>query len=139
MDKCRICNGELTYLEDRKCLRCLRCHPDTPSVPALEPEKPKILNEKITEEKVRDIVIMEINRRVKPPLSRDAIRQIVSEVLASSGATVAAEDVLTWRQRAKKMGIPLHRESGGMRKKEEVLADMEKVTASKETVSNGGD
>ena len=120
------CKKELTYLEDAKCWRCLVCNPLPKAKPAVE-SKTKYLDVKVTEERVREIFTEQEER----------IREIVRDELENwyiQRPPVTREEVPeTWRQQAKRLGIPVSQQTGGVRKKVDVLADIAEAT------NDGGD
>jgi hypothetical protein len=73
--------------------------------------------------------VKEFTRPEKAPPTDDQVFQIQKEKaiatfnLASKGE-VLGEPESTWRQQAKQLSIPLNKETGGSRKKEDVLTDI---------------
>ena len=117
--KCKMCETELTEMESG-CTRCLKCYPLTG---ATEPE-PKKENPRIdipwTEERIRKIVQDELENWHK------------TTTVHSESGTLKLTDVpipadMNWREEAKSLNIPLSKETGGARKKVDVLADIEKA------------
>ena len=51
--------------------------------------------------------------------------------------SMSEEPELTWRQQAKQLGIPLNKETGGSRKKEDVLADIVTALTQTDNVKQG--
>jgi len=74
----------------------------------------------VGEERIREIVRDELeNWHIrKPPITGDEI----AEILPPSSVVPKEQ---TWRQKAKELNIPIQKETGGMRKKVDVLADIE--------------
>ncbi|KKN08261.1 hypothetical protein LCGC14_1058470 [marine sediment metagenome] len=132
--KTQICKRPLTYLEDSKCWRCLICNPIPKTVPKVLPKKPALLDNKVTEERVEQM-IKEVSG-----ISEDKIREIVQDELMNwhvpkPSVTAGEVDTLTkpetYMQKAKRLGVATHYKAngtmaGGMRKKADVLADIEK-------------
>ncbi len=135
MCKTQICKRPLTFLEDSKCWRCLVCNPLNKKKPESPKEETKYLDVKVTEEqvdkmiterlvahekKIREIVVDELeNYHITKP-------EIVDTIDNHPEMSHVEVVELTWRQEAKKLGIPLHKEpkGTGMRKKEDVLKDI---------------
>jgi len=85
----------------------------------------------LSEDQIREIVQDELaNWHIqKPPVTRDEIAEATSEGGTFEELPMSVPKPETWRQRAKVLGIPLHKEptGSGMRKKEDVLADMARL------------
>ncbi len=141
--KTQICKRPLTFLEGPKCWRCLVCNPIPKDVPKAKQEK-KFLDVKMTDNRVREILgeqIIVSEERIreivqdelmnwhiqKPPVTKTEIEEL-SEPEGSTTATDISVQPLTWRQQAKELGISLHQSTGGVRKKVDVLADIEAKT-----------
>ncbi len=129
--KTQNCKRPLVYLEDSKCWRCLICNPIPKIVVAPKQEK-KFLDVALTEGRVKEMLGEQI------AISEERIREIVQDELMNwqfKAPPVAADEVevitettpqaTTWRQEAKALGISLHQSTGGVRKKVDVLADIE--------------
>lgn len=124
---CRYCGEELSYDEKRDCKVCLICHPGKPDAPAKPtPEKPKFLDERMTEARVREIVRDEMeNWHIpKPSVTKEEVENLTNNVVVEPKVKEK-----TWRDKAKEMGVPTHykvdgKHAGGMRKKVDVLADI---------------
>lgn len=123
---CRYCHAELSFDEKRKCRVCWICHPPEEPKKAEPKPKPKFLDERMTEERVREIVQDELeNWHIqKPPVTKEDIERINSTNTVPTEMEVKEK---TWRDKAKEMGIKLHQETGGVRKKVDVLADIERT------------
>jgi hypothetical protein len=94
--------------------------------------------------KVVKTVEKEPNKKVDAPWTEERIRDIIKDELENWHKTtivtkesgdlkltdVAIGDDVNWRQRAKDLGIKLSQESGGARKKVDVLADIAEKTKS---------
>ena len=139
--KTQLCKQPLTYLEDSKCWRCLICNPIPKDVPKPKEEK-KFLDVAMTEERVNEILAERIvvsEERIKeivqdelmnwhvpkPPVMKDEIAETLP---ISSGEANTITDVPkpeTWLQKAKRLGVKTHYDEGGMRKKVDVLAEIE--------------
>ena len=149
------CKKPLTRLgPPQNCWRCLVCNPIAKTAPTVK-KKDKYIDVKLTKEMVREIIKEELSS-VSTGINEEKIREIVIDEMANwhiqkppvtrdeiAEATGASEpesnvhiDVQvptvkpeTWRQRAKELGVPLHKEpaGSGMRKKEDVLADMARL------------
>ena len=152
--KTQICKRPLTYLEDSKCWRCLICNPIPKDVPKLK-EKKKFLDVAMTEDRVVEIIKEQIGSAKAVILNEERIREIVqdelmnwhiqkppvtkSEVSTMTAAEVADHQNLepiptemtvkpeTWLQTAKRLGVTTHQASGGMRKKVDIMADIERI------------
>lgn len=143
----------------QNCWRCLVCNPIAKTAPTMEKRKKyidvtltewmvrEIIKEElssvsasklaaadgINDDKIREIVQDELaNWHIqKPPMTRDEI--IGTAGVSGSGQTEIIKPTVitgpTWRQRAKELGISLHKEppGAGMRKKEDVLNDMARL------------
>ena len=120
--KTQVCKRPLTYLEDSKCWRCLVCNPLPIEAPPAPEKEHKYLDVQMTEERVREIVRDELMDWHWPTP--------VAEITQMPEGKSPAEPVETWRQEAKRLGVPLHKEpkGSGMRKKEDVLADIARKT-----------
>jgi len=72
------------------------------------------------EERIREIIQDELAdwHIQKPPVTRNEI----AETIPPSSEVPKPE---TWLQKAKRLGVPTHQETGGIRKKGDVLADIE--------------
>lgn len=144
-----ICKLPLTWMEKQRCWRCLKCNP-LPKDVLVPQKKKKFLDVKVTEEqvakmikeaipdylnedKIREIVRDELeNWHIqRPPATRDEI----AEALPPSSAAPKPE---TWLQKAKRIGVQTHYPKGGMRKKVDVLADMEAKEKEVQPVSGDG-
>ena len=118
--KTQNCKKPLTYMEESNCWRCLVCNP-IPIYRPVEKTRKKLVDAKMTEDEVRSIVKDELaNWHIqKPPVTATEIYEAVGSV--DSEPTVIKVDATppTWRQKAKELGVPLHKEpkGSGMRKK----------------------
>ena len=146
--KCRRCNGELSYDEKRDCSYCPICYPPNRVQPAQIKEKPKYIDVAMTEARVREIVkdemmgskfdegqIRDIVRDElenwhiqKPSITKEDVKELATEAdtkIAEARAFAANETKKTtdWRQEAKALGIPLFQ-----RKKADVLAEIASKT-----------
>lgn len=133
--KCKNCETELTFMKKAKCLRCLKCYPVTKTVPLAEKEK-NYVDVPWTKERVVAIC-EEVCKRVFRELLEDWHVQKPDEDIDAdlrAGArqpdnppedTGSVEDVggLTWRRKAKELGISLFH-----RKKADVLAEIAEKT-----------
>ena len=119
--KCKICETELTEMESG-CTRCLKCYPITEvSTPQPKKENPKI-DVHWTEERIRSIVQDELENWHKTTTVHTEKQDLVlTEV------PIPAD--MNWREEAKRLGISLSKETGGARKKVDVLADIESAKA----------
>lgn len=143
--KTQTCLRPLTKLgEPWNCWICLTCH-DHPSVVnkrTMETELPerKYIDEKMTEDKVRELIGKQ--------LTAEEVRSIVCDTMAEfmikekpdpDYPAPKAEKVIkpeTWREKAKRLGVSTNYPGGGgMRKKDDVLKDIERVEKSKNTIS----
>lgn len=148
------CKRPLTKLgPPQNCWRCLVCNPIRKTKPTEIPKKKyidvtitdkmvrEIIKEELTaikismpaatvaeemEEKIREIVVDEMaNWHIqKPPVTQDEI------IAMTETPVINAKPVKdwTWLQKAKSLGIRTHNEGGGgMRKKVDILADMERL------------
>lgn len=147
------CKRPLTFLgPPQNCWRCLVCNPITETRKTERPERTYIdvtVTEKmvaeiivgrllkstkkdglfksnelteIINEHIREIVVDEMaNWHIqKPPVTRDEI----AETIPSSSAVPKPE---TYMQYAKRLGVATHKPEGGIRKKADVLADIERL------------
>ena len=136
------CKRPLTRLgPPQNCWRCLVCNPIAETAPTVK-KRQKYIDVTLTEEMVREIIKEEFGS-VSTGIDEEKIREIVQDELANwhiqkpsvtrdeIAETIAPSSAVepTWRQRAKELGVPLHKEpaGSGMRKKEDVLADMERL------------
>ena len=139
------CKRPLTRLgPPQNCWRCLVCNPIAKTAPTVK-KRNKYIDVTLTEDMVREIIKEERMTlgEMTTPLGEDQIREIVQDELANwhiqkppvtrdeIAETIAPSSTVepTWRQRAKELGVPLHKEpaGSGMRKKEDVLSDMERL------------
>lgn len=131
------CKRELTYLEDTKCWRCLVCKPLPKGTEVLEEVKKEYIDRTVNEntlearlvefeEKVREIVRDELeNWHIqKPSVTATEIQGLTQDVVIKDEVGLEPH-IETWRQTAKRLNIPLAKETGGARKKVDVLADIE--------------
>ncbi len=141
--KCRRCNGELSYDEKRDCSYCPICYPPNRVQPAQIKEKPKYIDVAMTEARVREIIkdemmgskfdegqIRDIVRDElenwhiqKPSVTRDEIeppRALSNDELLDK---INVPTPPAWRAQAKELGIPLFQ-----RKKADVLAEIASKT-----------
>jgi hypothetical protein len=128
--KCRYCGTELTYDEKRKCSVCLVCNPPS-KVAAPEPVKTKYIDVKMTEKRVREIVIDELeNWHIrKPPVTKSEVKELTND----ESAPLPDSSKPNWRTQAKELGIELFH-----RTKEDVLVEIEARLVSKtEGFDNG--
>jgi hypothetical protein len=104
------------------CTRCLKCYPiaEAPVVPEKK-QNPKI-DEPWTEERIRAIVQDELENWHKTTTVHTEKKDLVL-------TDVAIPADLDWRAEAKKLGISLSQETGGARKKVDVLADIKSAKA----------
>lgn len=106
-----VCKKELTYLEEAGCWRCLVCNPIPKEAVVKQGNKTKYVDVPWTEERIRDIVRDELENWSKPTTSVD----------------ITSATPETWRQQAKRLGVPLAQPTGGARKKIDVLGDIRKA------------
>ena len=140
--KTQICKRPLTWMEKQKCWRCLVCNPIPKDAPKREERKPFLdvhpdevrVAEMIKSAMagVREVIQDELmNWHIqKPPATRDEIAEtlpISSENAYETGGVSATPTTKpeTWLQKAKRLGVKTHYDEGGMRKKVDVLADIE--------------
>lgn len=143
-----ICKKPLTWLDDSKCWRCLICNPlpresDAPDQEAhryvdVKPDEKRVkemINESLSADKIREIIQDELAswHIQRPAVTRDEIEEMIKTNNASFRVKVKPE---TWRQKAQRLGVELHNrtEEGkpmGVRKKEDVMADIEAVEKEK--------
>ena len=141
-NKC-ICGEELTEMKNAEgevtCKRCLACKP------IVEPPKPKADETKYvdvawTEERIRVLIRDELENWHKMTLVHKG-NMTLTEVAAPDGVkekVAVAGDVTEipegveipgtipkWTDQAKELGISLMKETGGRRKKDDVLQDIE--------------
>lgn len=125
--KCKNCNTGLTKDEKRDCLVCLRCHPVNENpVPAPKKQNVKVDEpwtagriKELVEPMIREIVVDEIeNYHIRP---KEADVESIIDVVAEQAEPVATD----WRAQAKELDIPLNKETGGSRKKIDVLDEIE--------------
>jgi hypothetical protein len=105
----------LTFDKKRQCKVCLACHPPQSATPPPPKEKKKYLDVKMTEGQVIEII-------------KDVVPDMIREELENwhiQRPPVTKKEIKTWRQEAKEMGVPLNKKTGGMRKKVDVLAEIE--------------
>jgi hypothetical protein len=130
MAECKFCKNELVWIEKAKCNRCLTCHPMPKEVKPVEKESNKRVDESWSEERIRDIVKDELENWHKTTVltkQREGWGEDEPVVVATD---VAIGDDVNWRQRAKDLGVSLSQETGGARKKVDVLADIAEKTKS---------
>lgn len=132
------CKRPLTRLgPPRNCWRCLVCNPIV-EAKKTESRKRRDIDKQLSEERVLELI-----KNTTAGLDEEAIREIIQdelqnwfiqkppitkeEILAETTPTPSEPPEQTWRQEAKDLGVPLHKEpaGSGMRKKVEVLADIE--------------
>lgn len=139
-----MCGAELTKMETG-CLRCLKCKP------IVEPPKPKEDESKYvdvpwTPKRILDAIEDTVRRWIQDELENwhkmttvhtEKMDMTLTEVATNRDDVVVAgggeipDDVeipLTppkWTDQAKELGIPLNKETGGRRKKDDVLKDIE--------------
>ncbi len=135
--KTQTCLKPLTHLKESNCWRCLKCNP-IPIYTPTEQTRKKLVDAKMTTDEVRAIVKEEMaglreiiqdelaNWHIqKPPITKDEIVEAVGVGGENIHISVQLPKPETWRQQAKELGIPLNKETGGSRKKVDVLADIE--------------
>jgi hypothetical protein len=116
-----MCGTELTKMESG-CTRCLSCHPITkPTSAPPKKENPRV-DVPWTEERIRSIVQDELENWHKTTTVHTEKKDLVL-------TDVAIPADMDWRAKAKKLGIPLAKETGGARKKVDVLADIKSAEA----------
>ena len=148
---CKACKTELTSIKkDGKhdCYRCLTCKPYPKKAPPAPKPEDRSIDVRLTEARVREIVRDEIENWClqRPPVSRAEIESVINEVINTGIVPDTAQSVshepiqcvvesnepiqvqVSWREQAKALGIPLAKETGGARKKINVLADIEAAT-----------
>lgn len=146
--KTQICKRPLTWMEKQKCWRCLVCNPIPKNLPKKEERKPfldvhpdevrvaemiksAMANQSLTGAQIREIVQDELmNWHIqKPPATRDEIAEAVGIGEPESNVRIDIQvpkvKPETWLQKAKRLGVKTHYDEGGMRKKVDVMADME--------------
>lgn len=154
--KTQICKQPLTKLGDPwNCWICLRCnkHPEEVNKMRKETEKPErnYIAKQMTEERVKEMMMTasdvrnivieamsEFSTKEESdpdyPPTRAEIRQIAESV------TIVDAYEETYLQKAKRLGVPTHHPKGsGMRKKTEVLADIERKEREDETNQQSSD
>lgn len=142
--KTQVCKRPLTKLgEPWNCWICLTCnkHPDVVNKMKKQDDKreSKYIDKPMTEERVKEIA----GRGMTAEDIRQIVRETFSEFSTKEGADpdyppthaeiqtmTAPENVnagpdWTWLQKAKSLGVKTHKETGGLRKKSEIIADME--------------
>ena len=80
-------------------------------------DDPRNRKQFIREEKVNELPIPVLSEITEPV-------SIKPPVIAPVSPIITGEPESTWRQQAKQLGIPLNKETGGSRKKEDVLTDI---------------
>jgi hypothetical protein len=123
--ECPACKTELTELESG-CLRCLRCKPlpKENKNPVVKPDNKKV-DQPWTEERIRTIVRDELEDWHKATT-------VHTETGKLKLTEVAVPDKVDWRGEAKKLGIKLTKDTGGAKKKDDVLAEIAGKTKSPE-------
>ena len=114
---CVTCAAELTIDKKRGCKVCRLCHPEPVAAPAPPPKAKAFLDVKLTEKRVSELI-----REIVPDMIRE---ELENWHVQKPPVTKEEIEKLTWRQEAKSLGISLHQEKGGVRKKVDVLADIE--------------
>lgn len=138
--KTQKCQMPLIWLEGRNNWRCFnnKCspwpkkvepqkleektidiHPDKPQIEQMITERLKGQSS-LSEDRLREIIQEELtNWHIqKPSVTRDEIAETLPPSLVVSKPE-------TWLQKAKRLGVTTHYAEGGMRKKVDVMADME--------------
>jgi len=144
--KTQICRGPLTWLGPPwNNWLCLNCNTHPADVANQKTEKPErkyiditltekrvreIIEESLGEDKIREIIQDELAdwHIQKPPVTAGQIVSDLAEAVGVGGENVHISVQVpkpeTWLQKAKRLGVPTHQETGGMRKKVDVLADI---------------
>ncbi len=114
---CVTCAAELTIDKKRGCKVCRLCHPEPVAAPTPPPKPKAFLDVKLTEKRVSELIAEIVPDMIREELENWHVQK----------PPVTKEEVkkLTWRQEAKSLGVSLHQEKGGVRKKVDVLADIE--------------
>ena len=132
---CTRCRTELSYDKERACSFCSRCNPPQIKAVKAEEKERRYVDVRLTEGRVREIV-EEIIDKLVPDMIRD-IKQTTQEKLDEVSVRAIKNDTVqvshereldqhrNWRSEAKELGVPLNQETGGSRKKEDVLNDIE--------------
>ncbi len=130
--KCKNCETELTFMEKSKCLRCLKCHPVTEFVPPKGKETAYVdvpwTEERILaliEKRVREVVQDEMENWYIKGQDVDSEQDIANTVIDRVAPRQPDNPPKGWRAQAKELGVPLNKETGGSRKKIDVLKDIE--------------
>ncbi|KKM25977.1 hypothetical protein LCGC14_1589580, partial [marine sediment metagenome] len=141
---CVTCAAELTIDKKRGCKVCRLCHPEPVAAPVPLPKAKAYLDVKMTERRISEMIKEAFetgavnyvstdksrpeNIRIEIGMERirDIIREEMEDLFIQKPPVTKKEiEKLTWRQEAKSLGISLHQEKGGVRKKVDVLADIE--------------
>ena len=134
--KTQICKRPLSYIEKTGCWRCLICNPWPKDMKTEEKER-SYLDVKMTDERVKELVGNQLTADDVRKIVVDSMYEFMAKpvhdpdypqpitVLPEAEITIKPE---TWRQKAKRLGVVTHHpDGGGMRKKVEIMADMEKI------------
>ena len=130
------CKLPLTRLGDPwNCWICLKCNKHPEEVNKMRKEedqkKRKYLDKKVTSDDVQKIVdaavakALAAQRPAYPPTQAEIRTMTDSETINAKPITEKPE---TYLQKAKRLGVATHIPTGGMRKKTEIVADIENLS-----------
>ena len=147
------CKRPLTFLgPPQNCWRCLVCNPIRETKPT-EKLKKQYIDVTMTEKMVREIIKEELQSLNKDTIDEEKIREIVMDEMANwhiqrppatrdeIAETIPPSSAVpkpeTYMQKAKRLGVATHKPEGGIRKKADVLADIERLGEPSQEVENG--
>ena len=135
--KCKNCETELTFMKDAKCLRCLKCNPVNENPVKTEDKKTNYVDVPWTAERIWEsvrpkiaVLFLEMLEDWHSPVDERILPRKPDNPPVPNNP-LSPEDVqgVDWRFQAKHFGIRLCKETGGARKKSDVLADIAEKTA----------
>ena len=142
--KTQICKRPLTRLDEPwNCWICLKCNKHPKEVNKAMAEKQieqhphRYVKDHVSHSELDELVakkVAEILAEQRPayPPTQAEIRTMTEPILQNAKPEEKPE---TWLQKAKRLGVATHIPTGGMRKKTEIMADIERVEKGNATVN----
>ena len=135
------CKSPLTRLgEPWNCWICLKCNKHPEEVNKMQKEedqrKRKYLDKKLTTEDVSEMIKKEmagVKDMIREALAKPAYPPTQAEIQTMTSPETINAKPETYLQKAKRLGVATHITTGGMRKKTEIITDIENLETNPES------
>jgi len=135
------CKSPLTRLgEPWNCWICLKCNKHPEEVNKMQKEedqrKRKYLDKKLTTEDVSEMIKKEMageKDMIREALEKPAYPPTQAEIQTMTSPETINAKPETYLQKAKRLGVATHITTGGMRKKTEIITDIENLETNPES------